>query len=323
MGTRFCNNCGAPLQPGKKFCVRCGAPVGGGVAKPSADATAPAPATPATPARQAQGSTYGQPEPGATSAPAPQPRHGLGTGTIVAIAAVAVLAFALVFVVAWSASGNVLPWQAEQAAKEAAAAKAKAKAKEKKEIEAAKREAKREAKEEARREAAKAEAAAAANEAAAAQAQRDAQKKASDEEFKNQILPYYNRLSGYDSRIASCATTFNSTYLSTDYDARADAAEQCYSLQQSIQSDAASFASIQAPEGSSYASQHAAIKRCLSDLEARVACIASAWTTDLGYVDPTDHKEEITKPIEDGKDPSTGKVVALQDYKETYPTIKF
>ena len=101
---------------------------------------------------------------------------------------------------------------------------------------------------------------------AAAQAQRDAEKSATDAQFKAQILPYYNRLSDYDSRIASCATTFNTIYLSTDFNKRYAAAQECYALEQSIQSDATSFSSIQVPEGSSYATQHAAVMRCLNDL---------------------------------------------------------
>ncbi len=94
-------------------------------------------------------------------------------------------------------------------------------------------------------------------------------------------------------------------------------------MEQSIQSDATSFSSIQVPEGSSYATQHAAVMRCLNDLQSRIACISNAWTTDLVYEDPAPYKEEILRPIADGKDPNTGKVIALQDYQEVYPTIKF
>lgn len=236
--------------------------------------------------------------------------------------AAVLLALALAFLIAWSASGNALPWQARggqaqgvageksEAAKSKAGRKKAAEAKRK--AEEAKAKAEEKAEEEAKRKA-----------DAAAQAQRDAKKSATDAQFKAQILPYYNRLSDYDSRIASCATTFNSIYLSGDYAARSSAAQECYALEQSIQSDATSFSSIQAPEGSSYATQHAAIMRCLNDLQSRIACISNAWTTDLVYEDPAPYKEEILRPIADGKDPNTGKSIALEDYQKTYPTIKF
>ncbi|MDD6601923.1 zinc ribbon domain-containing protein, partial [Parafannyhessea umbonata] len=268
MATRFCTSCGAPIQPGKKFCARCGAPVAD--ASPAPDATIAQATAPA-------------------GAPTSQAKQKLGTGTIVAIVAAALLALALVFLIAWSASGNALPWQARDgqaqgvAGEKSEAAKSKADRKKaaeaKRKAEEAKAKAEEKAKEEAERKA-----------DAAAQAQRDAEKSATDAQFKAQILPYYNRLSDYDSRIASCATTFNSIYLSGDYAARSSAAQECYALEQSIQSDATSFSSIQAPEGSSYATQHAAIMRCLNDLQSRIACISNAWTTDLVYEDPAPYK---------------------------------
>ena len=43
----------------------------------------------------------------------------------------------------------------------------------------------------------------------------------------------------------------------------------------------------------------------------------------LMRITPAPYKEEILRPIADGKDPNTGKVIALQDYQEVYPTIKF
>lgn len=282
MATRFCTSCGAPIQPGKKFCARCGAPVAD--ASPTPDATTAQAAAPA-------------------GAPAPQAKQKLGTGTIVAIVAAVLLALALAFLIAWSASGNALPWQARGGQAQGVAGE---------KSEATKSKADRKKAAEAKRKA-----------DAAAQAQRDAKKSATDAQFKAQILPYYNRLSDYDSRIASCATTFNSIYLSGDYAARSSAAQECYALEQSIQSDATSFSSIQAPEGSSYATQHAAIMRCLNDLQSRIACISNAWTTDLVYEDSVPYKEEILKPIANGKDPNTGKSIALEDYQKTYPTIKF
>ncbi|MDY4014992.1 zinc ribbon domain-containing protein [Parafannyhessea umbonata] len=282
MATRFCTSCGAPIQLGKEFCARCGAPVAD--ASPTPDATTAQVTAPA-------------------GAPAPQAKQKLGTGTIVAIVAAVLLALALAFLIAWSASGNALPWQARGGQAQGVAGE---------KSEAAKSKADRKKAAEAKRKA-----------DAAAQAQRDAKKSATDAQFKAQILPYYNRLSDYDSRIASCATTFNSIYLSGDYAARSSAAQECYALEQSIQSDATSFSSIQAPEGSSYATQHAAIMRCLNDLQSRIACISNAWTTDLVYEDPAPYKEEILKPIANGKDPNTGKSIALEDYQKTYPTIKF
>lgn len=301
MATRFCTSCGAPIQPGKKFCARCGAPVAD--ASPAPDATIAQATAPA-------------------GAPTSQAKRKLGTGNIVAIVAAVLLALALVLLVAWSASGNALPWQARDgqaqgvAGEKSEAAKSKADRKKaaeaKRKAEEAKAKAEEKAEEEAER---KAE--------AAAQAQRDAEKSATDAQFKAQILPYYNRLGDYDSRIASCATTFNTIYLSTDFNKRYAAAQECYALEQSIQSDATSFSSIQVPEGSSYATQHAAVMRCLNDLQSRIACMSNAWTTDLVYEDPAPYKEEILRPIADGKDPNTGKVIALQDYQEVYPTIKF
>lgn len=320
MGTRFCTSCGAPIQPGKKFCMRCGAPIAD--ASPAPDSTSPAPPTripstaPGSPARA---------DAAPTDAPAPQTAKRPGTGTIVAIVATVLLALALVFLIAWSASGNALPWQAgaDQAQKATGEKSdaAKRKAAQKKAAEA-KRKAE-EAKEKAAEAEAKAKAEAEQKAEAAAQAQRDAEKNAEDAQLKGQLVLYYNRLSDYDSRIASCANTFNKTYLSGDYAARSSAASDCYSLEQSIQGDVSSFAGIQVPEGSAYASQHASIQRCLADLQSRIGCIASAWTTDLAYDDPAPHKDQILAPITAGNNPHTGKSIALQDYQDVYPTIKF
>ena len=306
MGTRFCTSCGAPIQPGKKFCMRCGAPIAD--ASPAPDSTSPAPPTrmpstaPGSPARA---------DAAPTDAPAPQTAKRPSTGTIVAIVATVLLALALVFLIAWSASGNALPWQAgADQAQKATGEKS----------EAAKRKA---AQKKAAEAEAKAKAEAEQKAEAAEQAQRDAEKNAEDAQLKGQLVLYYNRLSDYDSRIASCANTFNKTYLSGDYAARSSAASDCYSLEQSIQGDVSSFAGIQVTEGSAYASQHASIQRCLADLQSRIGCIASAWTTDLAYDDPAPHKDQILAPITAGNNPHTGKSIALQDYQDVYPTIKF
>ena len=142
-----------------------------------------------------------------------------------------------------------------------------------------------------------------------------------DQKFHDALVGYYNDLPDYDSRIKSVASTFNSDYLSTNMSTRRNDAKVCSDLRDEIQGKVNELNNLDQPDGTAYKEQYDLILRCYRDHLARVSCIDEAWSIDLNYANPSDHKDEITRPLDEANMPGTDKNEALDDYQRTYPQI--
>lgn len=144
---------------------------------------------------------------------------------------------------------------------------------------------------------------------------------ARDQKLHDALVGYYNKLPDYDTRIKNVANTFNGDYLSTNMSTRRNDAKICNDLRDEIQDKVNEINNLDRPDGSAYKDQYDLILRCYRDHLERVNCIADAWEIDLGYANPSDHKDEILQPIETGYMPGTDKSSALDDYQRAYPQI--
>ena len=142
-----------------------------------------------------------------------------------------------------------------------------------------------------------------------------------EQKFHDALVGYYNDLPNYDSRIKSVASTFNSDYLSASMSTRRNDAKACSDLKDEIQSKVREVTNLDQPDGTAYKEQYDLILRCYRDHLERVSCIDKAWGIDLGYANPSDHRDEITRPIDEANMPGTDKNAAMDDYQRTYPQI--
>lgn len=141
-----------------------------------------------------------------------------------------------------------------------------------------------------------------------------------DSQFRSELVSYYNRLSDYDSRVASAADTFNNNFLSSSMSARQSYASSCSSLLSEIQQQSYAFSSLSVPAGSSYAEQYKLIRQCYQDLVERADCLNRGWQISIRYSNPSAHEDEILEPIRSNA--SGGNNVYYTDYNNTYPKIR-
>lgn len=143
-----------------------------------------------------------------------------------------------------------------------------------------------------------------------------------DSAFHDSLASYYGGLSGYDTRIRDAATDFNASFLSKDMGLRRSLAKSCSGLKVELQGKVDSLGKMTAPEGSSWTTQLALLRRCYQDHLNRITVIDSAWQIDLGYADPEEHQSEILGPISAGNLEGSSKSAALDDYEKAYPQIR-
>lgn len=141
-----------------------------------------------------------------------------------------------------------------------------------------------------------------------------------DSQFRSELVSYYNRLSGYDSRIASAADTFNNNFLSSSMSTRQSYASSCSSLLSEVQQQSNAVSSLSVPSGSAYAEQYRLIRQCYQDLVERVDCLNRGWQISISYSNPSAHEDEILEPIRSNA--SGGNNIYYTDYNNTYPKIK-
>ena len=141
-----------------------------------------------------------------------------------------------------------------------------------------------------------------------------------DNQFHSELVSYYNRLSDYDSRIASAADTFNSNFLSSSMSTRQSYASSCSSLLSEVQQQSNAISSLSVPSGSAYAEQYKLIRQCYQDLVERADCLDRGWQISIRYSNPSAHESEILEPIRSNA--SGGNNIYYTDYKNTYPKIR-
>lgn len=141
-----------------------------------------------------------------------------------------------------------------------------------------------------------------------------------DSQFRSELVSYYNRLSGYDSRIASAADTFNNNFLSSSMSTRQSYASSCSSLLSEVQQQSNAVSSLSVPSGSAYAEQYRLIRQCYQDLVERADCLNRGWQISISYSNPSAHEDEILEPIRSNA--SGGNNIYYTDYNNTYPKIK-
>lgn len=141
-----------------------------------------------------------------------------------------------------------------------------------------------------------------------------------DNQFHSELVSYYNRLSDYDSRIASAADTFNNNFLSSSMSTRQSYASSCSSLLSEVQQQSNAISSLSVPSGSAYAEQYKLIRQCYQDLVERADCLNRGWQISIRYSNPSAHESEILEPIRSNA--SGGNNIYYTDYKNTYPKIR-
>ena len=141
-----------------------------------------------------------------------------------------------------------------------------------------------------------------------------------DNQFYSELVSYYNRLSDYDSRIASAADTFNNNFLSSSMSTRQSYASSCSSLLSEVQQQSNAISSLSVPSGSAYAEQYKLIRQCYQDLVERADCLNRGWQISIRYSNPSAHESEILEPIRSNA--SGGNNIYYTDYKNTYPKIR-
>ena len=142
----------------------------------------------------------------------------------------------------------------------------------------------------------------------------------SDQALYDTLSGYYSRLGSYDEKIASCAKTFNSNYLSKDMSARSPYAASATSLQEEIEKDYSALKNISIPTNSRYASSYSAMLTCYYDCTQRIGAIVESWNNSLQFSDPTSHEDEICEPLSRDKSGNNNKYYT--EFKNTYPSAK-
>lgn len=142
---------------------------------------------------------------------------------------------------------------------------------------------------------------------------------AADEAFHATLVDYYDALSGYDGQIRSAASSFNENYTKEDFSLRTGYASSASVLLGELEQRRDALYALSMPDGTSYASQYADLKRCYDDCVQRISVISQSWENSLRYSNPQDHKYEIIEPI--SADNVDGSNRYYTDYNDVYPRI--
>lgn len=141
-----------------------------------------------------------------------------------------------------------------------------------------------------------------------------------DDAIRSTLLPYYQALPIYDSRISSLATTFNDGYLDQDRTRRVDSLTGVQSLMGQIESSTHDLYKLKVSQDSQYYEDFKLIRRCYIDADNRLRCLAQAWQISLAYDNPAQHANEILAPIiaaRQGGDQN----ISFVDFQDTYAQI--
>jgi hypothetical protein len=136
-------------------------------------------------------------------------------------------------------------------------------------------------------------------------------------DYYDSLESIYSKLSGYDSRIAACADTFNQSYLSTSMSTRQDASRVAQSLKKDIDDTSVSLQNLAIPSSSPYYADSENLNTLIACLDKRISVICDAWTISLSYADPTGHSDEICAPLKRDND-SSGHNTYKQQFDDLY-----
>lgn len=139
-------------------------------------------------------------------------------------------------------------------------------------------------------------------------------------EIFESLAAAYDKLAAYDERIGGdggCVEEFNASFLARSMDARLKAKQAVDELLAELQSDAEGLKSMAIPSTSAYAGQAADVIELYECQIGRVQALAEAWTVDVGYEIPSEHKDEILAAYSKSSAGSTSRHLAR--YDELYP----
>lgn len=157
--------------------------------------------------------------------------------------------------------------------------------------------------------------------AAAATSSSSSSASAADEATYQALLAAYDDMGSADQAISACATTFNSVYLSSDFDRRIDAANEANSVQQEVSGILQDLQGLGVSSGSPYYGDYTVLLQLQNDLQHRIDVICEAWDIDLQYQDDAKSFEStITEPL--GRDKVNGSNKYKQDFDKVYPTAQ-